>query len=192
MKMVQRFKIEWCWSIICPRADIDLFKTTIHPLMKVILIIFINFIALGNVFAHKGYEYNFIEKLSQKIHILKIDPNDFEISLSSAHNSVFGREKIGDIANRENAFIAINAGFFQIGANEDGRPTGTLIIDGQLFGLRTSKHSVFVIRDQKLSIETWHPKIQILVGSGALVPKKFNKPAGNLSLIHISEPTRPY
>ena len=39
---------------------------------------------------------------------------------------------VRELTERENAEIAINAGFFQIGGNEDGRPTGTLIINGKI------------------------------------------------------------
>ena len=48
--------------------------------------------------AEDGYEYTFIENPNQKIHLLKIDLNKYNISIASAHNTVFGREKTGDIA----------------------------------------------------------------------------------------------
>jgi exopolysaccharide biosynthesis protein len=118
-------------------------------MIKIIAFLFINMWAMNYAIGASGYEYSLIEKPNQKIHIVKIDLKQYSISLVSAHNSVFGREKVGDIAERENAEIAINAGFFQIGGNEDGRPTGTLIINGQIFGLRTTKHAVFTIKNNE-------------------------------------------
>ena len=86
------------------------------------------------------HHYRKVEQNGHVIHLLIIDPSEYEASLVSAHNQVFGREKVGDIAKRENADIAINAGFFEIGDNQDGRPTGTLASNGQIYGLRTTKH----------------------------------------------------
>ena len=100
---------------------------------KIIILLLTNIFIMNNVIAEDNYEYAFIEKPNQKIHLLKIDLKYYDVSLSSAHNSVFGRERIGNIAERENAKIAINAGFFEIGNNEDGRPTGTLVINGEIF-----------------------------------------------------------
>ena len=155
--------------------------------MKLIFIIFINMLMASTALALDGTEYSLIQTPDQKIHIVKIDLNNYDITLKSAHNGVFGREKIGDIAARENASIAINAGFFQIGDNEDGRPTGTLIIDGNLFGLRTTKHAVFALRNQVPSVETWQPSIELELGKTKIIPKKFNKFATNSNIILYSD-----
>lgn len=127
-------------------------------------------LAIDGTLGASGYEYSLIEKPNQKIHMVKIDLKQYDISLVSAHNSVFGREKVGDIAERENAEIAINAGFFQIGGNEDGYPTGTLIINGQIFGLRTTKHAVFIIKNNRAEIQVWHPKVKIKIGNTNVIP----------------------
>jgi exopolysaccharide biosynthesis protein len=158
-----------------------------NGIIKILFFIFVNIFIINNTMAEEGYEYSFIEKTNQKIHLLKIDLNKYDISLASAHNSVFGREKAGDIAERENAEIAINAGFFQIGGNEDGRPTGTLIINGKIFGLRTTKHYVFAIRNNKPYIENWQPKIEIQIAQGTFTPEKYNKFANNSSVILYSD-----
>ena len=154
---------------------------------RVIFFLFVNIFIINTTMAEEGYEYSFIEKTNQKIHLLKIDLNKYNISLISAHNSVFGREKAGDIAERENAEIAINAGFFQIGGNEDGRPTGTLIINGKIFGLRTTKHSVFTVNNNKPSIENWHPEIEMQIAQAKFTPEKYNKFANNTSVILYSD-----
>lgn len=154
---------------------------------KGIIFLLVNILIMNNIMAENGYEYSFIENPNQKIHLLKIDLNHYDISLVSAHNAVFGREKIGDIAERENAEIAINGGFFEIGKNEDGRPTGTLIINGQMFGLRTTKHAVFAIKNKKASVEIWHPKIELAIGKTNFTPEKYNKFTNNSSIVLYSD-----
>ena len=156
-------------------------------MIKIIAFLFINMWAMNYAIGASGYEYSLIEKPNQKIHIVKIDLKQYSISLVSAHNSVFGREKVGDIAERENAEIAINAGFFQIGGNEDGRPTGTLIINGQIFGLRTTKHAVFTIKNNEPAVQVWHPKVEIKMGNFQVVPTAYNKFANNTSIILYSD-----
>jgi exopolysaccharide biosynthesis protein len=164
----------------------------IRLLFKIILMnLFITSMAL----ASDGYEYSLHSTPDQTIHLVKIDLKKYDMSLVSAHNSVFGREKVGDIAKRENASIAINGGFFQIGGNEDGRPTGTLIINGELFGLRTSKHAVFSIRDKVPSVEIWQPNIELGSMPSShpfkITPKKFNKFANNTDIILYSSKWAP-
>ena len=156
-------------------------------MIRIIAFLFINIFITNNTMAEDGYEYTFIENPNQKIHLLKIDLNKYNISIARAHNTVFGREKTGDIAERENAEIAINAGFFQIAGNEDGRPTGTLIINGEIFGLRTTKHYVFAIKNNKPYIEDWCPKIEIQIAQTKFTPEKYNKFANNPSVILYSD-----
>lgn len=76
-------------------------------MIRIIAFLFINIFITNNTMAEDGYEYTFIENPNQKIHLLKIDLNKYNISIASAHNTVFGREKTGDIAERENPEIAI-------------------------------------------------------------------------------------
>ena len=156
-------------------------------MIKIIAFLLINIFTMGNSMAADGLEYVFIEKPNQKIHIVKIDLHQYDVALVSAHNRVFGREKAGDIAERENAEVAINAGFFQIGQNEDGRPTGTLIINGEIFGLRTTNHAVFAVRNKIPSIEMWHPKIELEIAQNKFIPSKYNKFVNNKSVILYSD-----
>ena len=125
--------------------------------------------------ANAEYKYKKIEEDGHVIHLVVIDPSEYEASLVVAHNQVFGREKVGDIAKRENAEIAINAGFFEIGDNEDGRPTGTLASDGQIYGLRTSEHGCFVKRGDKYSVEIISPSLEISVAGKDQTVSRFNR-----------------
>ena len=121
------------------------------------------------------YDYKKIVENNHVIHLLIIDPSEYESSLVSSHNQVFGREKVGDIANRENADIAINAGFFEIGDNQDGRPTGTLASKGQIYGLRTTKHGCFVKNANKYSVEIISPSMVISISGRDHEISRFNR-----------------
>lgn len=125
--------------------------------------------------AHGEYEYKLIEKDQHKIHVLTIDPNEYDLSMVASHNSVFGRERVGDIAKRENAQIALNSGFFEIGDNQDGRPTGTLIIDGKIVGLRTTEHVCLLKKSDIYEIKLITPSLKIKAGKEAIEVQKFNK-----------------
>jgi len=72
-----------------------------------------------------GLSYEARKNENHVIHILTIDPAQYHLKLVKAHNQVFGRETVSAIALRSNAIAAINAGFFEIGNSEDGRPSGT-------------------------------------------------------------------
>ena len=148
-------------------------KNIRNNMSKLIKLFIILSLYIPSVFAE--YQYQLIEKDGHKIHMVVLDPLEYEASLVASHNQVFGRERIGDIARRENAEIAINAGFFEIGDVQDGRPTGTLVNDGNLFGLRTSKHACFVKNDGKFSVEFLEPNLSIKVADNVVKPSRFNR-----------------
>lgn len=154
--------------------------------MRILIFFFITISIIHKSFGAEGYEYSLIERPNQKIHLVKIDLHHYKISLASAHDSVFGREAPGEIADRYQADIAINSGFFQIGSNEDGRPTGTLIINGELFGLKTAQHAVFVIRDQAPSVEIWNPQVNLKIGQVEFTPDRYNKFADQKAMVVYS------
>lgn len=154
--------------------------------MKILVFLLITISIVHKSFGAEGYAYSLIERPNQKIHLVKIDLRHYNISLASAHDSVFGRETPGEIADRYQADIAINSGFFQIGGNEDGRPTGTLIINGELFGLKTAQHAVFVLRGQTPSVEVWNPQINLKIGQAEFLPDRYNKFADQKAMVVYS------
>lgn len=133
------------------------------------------FVACYSMISFAEPNYRKVEQNGHVIHLLIIDPSEYEASLVSAHNQVFGREKVGDIAKRENADIAINAGFFEIGDNQDGRPTGTLASNGQIYGLRTTKHGCFVKNGDKYSVEMISPSMVISIAGRNHEVSRFNR-----------------
>lgn len=163
------------------------YKIVSYKLIAQLIVIFLITISFSaRSFGAEGYEYKLIETPNQKIHLVKVDLNRYQISLASAHDSVFGRETTGSIADRYQAEIAVNSGFFQIGNNEDGRPTGTLIINGEIFSLKTAQHAVFVLRDQHPSIEIWNPQISLKIGSTEFTPDRYNKFADQNATVFYS------
>lgn len=101
------------------------------------------------------YEKRVIDK--KTLHILIINPRDYKVDLVKA-NEGRGREPVATIAQRSNADIAINGGFFEIGANKDGMPSGTLIIDGHQYNLKDQKQPLVVIKSGIPSIVQANPK----------------------------------
>ena len=152
-------------------------------IVRLISAIFILCLSLGAV---AEYKYELVERQKHRIHVVIIDPEEYEVSLVPAHNQVFGRERVGNIADRENAQIAINAGFFQIGDIEDGRPTGTLVSNGQVFGMRTTRHGCLVKRSNKFSIEMLMPSLEIILGDHKIKPVRFNKFANGRNVFYFN------
>lgn len=132
------------------------------------------------------YEYKFIEQDGHRIHIVTIDPSEYETSIISAHDQVFGRERVGDIAKRENAVIAVNSGFFQIGDIEDGRPTGTLVNDAEIFGMRITQHGCFVKKEGELAVEILQPALEVVINAKKIKPLRFNKFAQGRNIFYFS------
>jgi exopolysaccharide biosynthesis protein len=132
------------------------------------------------------YKYELVEKNGHRIHVTTLDPTEYDISFISAHNQVFGRERIGDIAARENDQIAINAGFFQIGDVEDGRPTGTALNDAEIFGMRTTKHGCLVKKEGKIAIEIVSPSLEVIVNTNIIKPLQFNKFAKGRNIFYFN------
>lgn len=144
------------------------------------------FFVLFAASAFGSYKYELVEENGSRIHVVTIDPVEYEVSLIAAHNQVFGRERVGSIAKRENAQIAINAGFFEIGDVQDGRPTGTMVSDGSVFGMRTSEHGCFVKKGNKYAVEILKPSLEITLGKKQFKIAKFNRSASGKNIFYFN------
>jgi exopolysaccharide biosynthesis protein len=100
------------------------------------------------------------------IHVLTIDPRFYQLELVKAHNQVFGRDVVPAIAKRRGAVAAINAGFFEIGGNQDGQPSGTLLIHDHLYELTKQTHSLLMIDHQQVSISRVRGVVKITLPNG--------------------------
>lgn len=86
------------------------------------------------------------------IHVVVLQPKEYEIRWVKAGNRLLGRETVAAMAIDNHADIAINAGFFEIGNETDGRPSGTLIVDGKVFRFKSKKQACLMQTTGKLSI----------------------------------------
>ncbi|WP_231555797.1 phosphodiester glycosidase family protein [Rickettsia hoogstraalii] len=123
---------------------------------------------------HTGLTYSRYEKDKHIIHVLTIDPKNFELKLVKAHNQVIGRETVDAIARRTNAVAAINAGFFEIAGSDDGRPSLTLMVDGKLFSLRKQLQSLLIIDQNNIQITKASAKISVDIGDKSIIPNQVN------------------
>lgn len=121
-----------------------------------------------------GLFYNHYVQDQHVIHVLTIDPKYFSVELVKAHNQVIGRETVEAIGLRTGAVAAINSGFFEIGNSEDGRPSLTLMIHGQLFGLRKQLQSLLILDQGNLQITQGTAKISLEVDKTLIIPNQIN------------------
>ena len=62
-----------------------------------------------------------------------------------------------------------------MGGNQDGRPTGTLASNGQVYGLRTTKHGCFVKNGGKYSVEMISPSMVVSIAGRDHEVSRFNR-----------------
>jgi len=97
------------------------------------------FVPLLSLFSASGLEYTHLELPgtssfdfhitgNQSIHIIEIDPLQYEIKPIKALDHGIGRESVLSISTRYGAAASINGGFFSIGGTFDGKACGTLKI----------------------------------------------------------------
>jgi exopolysaccharide biosynthesis protein len=148
--------------------------------LKLIFLIYV--LLYGNLCSAKYYNYQ-VENINNKvIHIVTIDPQKYKISLLKSNEGRGGRETLSLMAKRSHAIIAINGGFFEIGKGKDGLPSGTLIISGIQYAVKSRAQSLLVINSNNLSIiqanpySLLHNRISMLSGIPMLLQKgKINK-----------------
>jgi exopolysaccharide biosynthesis protein len=126
------------------------------PLIKIVLLFILSlWCAISSHAAEPDYHYEVQRKGSHTIHIATIDPEQYNISIVKARNGT--RETVPSLAQRLNADIAINAGFFEIGDARDGKPSGTLIIKGKVYGLKNRIQPLLVLNADTMSIQAANP-----------------------------------
>lgn len=92
-----------------------------------------------SLFSAPGLEYTHLElpgtsyfdyyiRGNQSIHVIEIDPLQYEIKPIKALDNGIGRESVLSISTRYGAAASINGGFFSIGGTFDGKACGTLKI----------------------------------------------------------------
>lgn len=127
----------------------------------------------SNSNAQEGIEYKITKDGTHVIHILEIDPKFYRLKLVKAHGLVFGRETVPEMAERKGAIAAINAGFFEIGGSEDGRPSGNLVIDGRILAFSQELQSLLLL--DKIDIARIRGKAHIKYGGKEIRIDKINQ-----------------
>lgn len=100
----------------------------------------------------KGVDYEKKILDSHIIHIVRLDPDEYKANIVKANNGRFGRETVSSMAEKSNAQVAINAGFFEMYGLQDGRPSGSLVIDDKIYGLKKEKQPLIVIQNGFITI----------------------------------------
>lgn len=106
------------------------------------------------------YAYSYEKRILDKhiLHVLILNPDDYEINIVKANNGQGGRESVLSIAKCAKAEIAINGGYFEIGAYNDGNPAGTLIIKNKVYNIVNHVQPLLIIKSNKIFIQNKKPK----------------------------------
>lgn len=100
-----------------------------------------------------------INGLKQEINILEInmDSSGVRILPVLSHDLIYGFELLSEMADRKNAYAAVNGGFFR----DFGLPSGMVVIDGDLISLSTGQYPVFVIEDGKAGFREINSRLTV-------------------------------
>ena len=130
--------------------------------MKFHFITSLLFFLLVEITQAQDYSYQCRKTDNHIVHIVSLQPSKYSIAFIKARNQVIGRETVESIAKRTGADIAINAGFFEIGDDQDGMPSGTLIINKQLLGLNFKKHACLIYDQKNFKIKEHRPILNVV------------------------------
>ena len=110
--------------------------------------------------------YDYQKKVydQHSVHVVTISPKEYQIKIVKSKDSVLGLETLSEMATRVSADIAINAGFFEMYGQNQGMPTGTLIIDGHLYMARRQLHQALMMQGQQVNIQQVSAKINVQQG----------------------------
>ena len=120
-------------------------------------------LALSTLTAEKGFEYQLIRNHSSAIHILRVDPNLFEMQLLPALDDGLGLESVGSMCARKGAKAGINGSFFDYENKFSGLPRWTSKMNGLYYNISSHFHPAFGwSKDGKLTLFD-HVKGQIFL-----------------------------
>ena len=123
-------------------------------------------IKMTKYYNHKPVRINIIE-LSQNVN------NDILVEPAIASNTLASRNKIANIANRENAIIAINGGYFK---PETGTPLGTLMINKELYTGPIYDRVALGIFDKKYDMARIQLNAEFSTSKGGIKIDNINQP----------------
>lgn len=92
-----------------------------------------------------GYTYRKSFFHNHKVHSVEIDPKAYTMRFVKSGDALFQRETVNNIAQRCNARLAINGGFFYSRPTLSGRPRNTLVIENDIYNLTSTEHPFLAI-----------------------------------------------
>ncbi|MDX8430678.1 MAG: phosphodiester glycosidase family protein [Candidatus Algichlamydia australiensis] len=100
--------------------------------------------AVLTLFAEKGFEYEHISSsVSPSIHVLRIDPKEYEIKLVPALDDGLGLERVASLCERKGAKAGINGSFFEYDNKYSGLPRWISKMEGRYFSISNQSHAAF-------------------------------------------------
>lgn len=109
--------------------------------------------------AKLGFAYDYKQYLinGQTVHRVLIDPKEYHVALVRAQETS-GLETVSSMAIRNRANVAINGGYFKMSAEGKNMPSGTLVINGHVFGVRNKQQALAIIQAGNLKVQLNNPK----------------------------------
>jgi exopolysaccharide biosynthesis protein len=103
--------------------------------------------------------------LGQEINMLEIDPGAQGVKIMPvlSYDLIYGFEKLSAMAQRKNAYAAVNGGFFHV----YGQPSGMVVINGEICTASTGKYPVFTLEGGKAVLEEIDSRLSLEYGKGA-------------------------
>jgi hypothetical protein len=137
----------------------------------------------GNQIQPFKYEHisTVFKNRKQEIYIIEVNPafSGIEIKPVLSFDTVYGFEYLSTMASRNNAYAAVNAGFF----HEFGYPAGMVVTDGSIITNSTGKYPVFMYERNRAYLKQFQPKLFIKSGSSKIPLDGINRPGKELELI---------
>jgi len=114
-----------------------------------------------------------INGMKQEINLLEIDLSSDGVKIKPAlsFNTIYGFQSLKDIAINNNAYAAVNAGFFY----SYGEPSGMVAIDGKIYTKSTGRFPVFVVQGKKAILSEIWSNIWILHGNRRIAADNINR-----------------
>jgi exopolysaccharide biosynthesis protein len=135
----------------------------------------------GHIHAH---QYQVLRKDGHVIHVVTLSPKAYDVQLIKAYDQVIGRKTVDSLALQQDAEIAINGGFFEIGQQKDGMPSGNLIINGKIFFLCPTKKQTCLIKEQNhFRIESCQGSVNLKIDTEIIPLHHINNPQNGTTLV---------
>lgn len=136
--------------------------------------------AVENIHGNQSQPFKYEHRSSvfknrkQEMHIIEINPTSSRVMIKPvlSFDKIYGFEYLSVMASRNNAYAAVNAGFF----HEYGYPSGMVVTDGNIITSSTGKYPVFVYDGKKAFLSQFKTRLYLKSGSLKLPLDGINRP----------------